>query len=233
MSDLHITEFGSMIWETDTKAHFERAIEVISMMNGIDAIIVTGDLSNDGSLWSYSYIDNTFSKLGIPTFCCPGNHDNIENFQRMNYCSSKKCINLNGWKILNLDSTIPDMGRGMLSSSVLDYIEKELSDNNTPTIIAFHHPSVEPGGWLNRKLLENRESFIDFITQKTNVKMVLYGHTHYSITHNIGNILFSSAPSVGFAFNKDYPKFQIVKGQEGFNIIELHEDRIIIETIRI
>ena len=58
MSDLHITEYGSEIWKTDTKSHFDRAIEQISQMDDIDCIIVTGDLSNDGSQWSYSYIDN-------------------------------------------------------------------------------------------------------------------------------------------------------------------------------
>lgn len=233
MSDLHITEYGSEIWKTDTKSHFDRAIEQISQMDDIDCIIVTGDLSNDGSQWSYSYIDNAFKSIGIPTICCPGNHDNIVNLKKMNYCSFKQIVHINGWKLLNLDSTIPNMGRGRLNSETLDYIDNELSTDNAPTIIAFHHPSVEPGGWLDRKLLEDRDSFNQYITQKNNVKLVLYGHSHYAIAHKIGATIFSSAPSIGFAFNKELPKFQIAKGEEGFNIIEIEGECISIKTIRI
>ena len=108
-----------------------------------------------------------------------------------------------------------------------------MSTDNAPTIIAFHHPSVEPGGWLDRKLLEDRDSFNQYITQKNNVKLVLYGHSHYAISHKIGATIFSSAPSIGFAFNKELPKFQIAKGEEGFNIIEIEGECISIKTIRI
>ena len=38
MSDLHITEYGSEIWKTDTKSHFDRAIEQISQIDDIDCI---------------------------------------------------------------------------------------------------------------------------------------------------------------------------------------------------
>ena len=95
-----------------------------------------------------------------------------------------------------------------------------------PTIIAFHHPPIEPGGWLNRRLLENRDFFTKYISEKNNVKLVLYGHIHYHIQHRIGNTLFSAAPSIGYAFDKDMPKFQIAKGQEGFDIIDIHDGSI-------
>ena len=58
LSDLHITKDGVEIWGTNTLSHFQQAIDVISQIDDIDAIIVTGDLSNDGSNWSYTYIHN-------------------------------------------------------------------------------------------------------------------------------------------------------------------------------
>ena len=84
LSDLHITKDGVEIWGTNTLSHFQQAIDVISQIDDIDAIIVTGDLSNDGSNWSYTYIHNCLKKLGVPVFCCPGNHDNLENMQFVN-----------------------------------------------------------------------------------------------------------------------------------------------------
>ena len=86
LSDLHITDNGVEIWGTDVKGHFDRAIELIRQLDDIDGIIVTGDLSNDGSEWSYSYISRSFKKLNIPFYCCPGNHDCIETMVDMELC---------------------------------------------------------------------------------------------------------------------------------------------------
>ena len=58
LSDIHLMENGQIIWDTDTKSHFDKAIEIIKKSSDIDAIIISGDLSNDGSEWSYRYIDN-------------------------------------------------------------------------------------------------------------------------------------------------------------------------------
>lgn len=233
MSDLHITEYGREIWETDTKTHFDKAIEYISKLNDIDAIIVTGDISDDGSEWSYNYVSKVFEQFAIPVICCPGNHDKKEKMNLLTSCHLEELVELGDWKILNLDSTLPEMARGGFDAKTMRYIESELSRDNKPTIIAFHHPSLEPGGWLNRKLLEGRELFNDYISNKASVKLILYGHTHYPIMHNVGSKIFSSAPSIGFAFDKDLPKFQIANGKEGFNIIEIEKCDIQIHTVHL
>jgi len=78
MSDMHLMKDGLPIWDTNTMDHFNKSIDIIRGMNNIDAIIVTGDLSNDGSRWTYQYVDQMFFSLGIPTYCCPGNHDSLK-----------------------------------------------------------------------------------------------------------------------------------------------------------
>ena len=61
MSDLHLTKDGIPIWETNTMDHFNKSIEIIRGMKDLDAIVVTGDISNDGSEWTYRYADRLFS----------------------------------------------------------------------------------------------------------------------------------------------------------------------------
>lgn len=75
ISDIHLTEHGQVIWDTDTLSHFESAIQVLSKIKDLDAVIVSGDLSNDGSEWTYHYIDERLATLKLPVFCCLGNHD--------------------------------------------------------------------------------------------------------------------------------------------------------------
>ena len=237
MSDLHLTEKGKIIWGTDTMAHFDRAIDDIRHMDDIDAIIVTGDLSDDGSLWSYQYADKRFASIEIPTYCCPGNHDSLKTMLcdfRPAFISFLPTFCLEGWKIILANTVVPDeanqslnKSRGFLSDDWLLRIEEELKEG-LPTIIAMHHPSQEPGGWLNRRLLENRSVFNDMITNYPNARLVLYGHTHYFTDFICGNIRHTSSSAIGYAFNKDLPKFQIAEGLEGYNIIEIKNETITI-----
>ena len=75
LSDIHLENNGVPIWETDTMCHLNKAINIIKSLANVDVIVVSGDLSNDGSRWTYEYIDEIFETTGIPTICCPGNHD--------------------------------------------------------------------------------------------------------------------------------------------------------------
>ena len=233
MSDIHLAENGQEIWDTNTKDHFDKAIKIIGQIKELDAIIVTGDLSNDGSYWSYNYIKDSLT-FDVPIFCCPGNHDNSEVMKELNtnlFYLSDFCTDIAGYKLFVLNSTIPGMSRGLLSEASMSWLDESLGNSQMPSIIALHHPPIEPGGWLNRKLLENREDFVYMISKHKNVKLVLYGHIHYSIQHIIDKCCYSAAPSIGFAFDKDLPKYQIASGQEGFNLITITGTDIKIDTI--
>ena len=80
ISDIHLTENGRVIWGVNTLDQFCKAIGRIKDLDGIDGIFVSGDLSDDGSQWTYEFIDKAVAEIGIPTFCCPGNHDNLDEF---------------------------------------------------------------------------------------------------------------------------------------------------------
>ena len=243
MSDLHLTKDGCPIWETNTMEHFNRSIDVIRGMKDIDAIVVTGDISNDGSEWTYKYADRLFSSVGIPTFCCPGNHDSLKvMLEEYNPSFFKvlpqSCI-IDGWNLILLNSVIQDdedpnqnKARGFLSEASLNYMIQKLEEG-FPSIIALHHPPLEPGGWLNRKLLDNRDDFNKIISLYDNVKLVIYGHIHYFTNVLKGHVRYCSSSSVGFAFDKDLPKFQIADGYEGINLIEIINDSITINNIQL
>lgn len=243
MSDLHLTKEGYPIWETNTLEHFNQSIDIIRGMQNIDAIIVTGDISDDGSEWTYRYADRLFSSLRIPTYCCPGNHDSLKlmlnEYKPSFYQVLPPSCKLAGWKIVMLNSVIPDdknpnqnKARGFLSAESMNFIKHELEEG-LQTIIALHHPPIEPGGWLNRKLLDNRDEFNTIVSYYPNSRLVLYGHTHY-FTENLKNhIRYSSSTSVGFAFDMNLPKFQIADGLEGFSLIEIENNTINICNIRI
>lgn len=94
-----------------------------------------------------------------------------------------------------------------------------------------HHPSYSMNSWLDEKILINKEKFNKFVSFK-NVKLVLFGHVHHFHVYRYTNPFVASASSIGFAFKKDLPKFQIDKGGEGFSILEIN-DEITIRNFKI
>ncbi len=242
LSDLHLANEGKIIWDTDTVEHLHRALNTIKSISEIDLIVITGDISDDRSIWGYEYLDKNLSGLGIPIYCCPGNHDSMsimrEEYTPKNYRVEPK-MKMKGWKFLFFNTVVPDdkdpstnKARGMLKESDLEYLKRELEES-VPTCIVFHHPPLEPGGWLNRKLLDNRDEFNEVIKRYDSVRLVLFGHIHYPIVCNMNGITYTSPSSIGFAFDKDLPKFQIADGQEGFNIITIDKEHIMVEQILI
>ena len=228
ISDIHLTENGHEIWGVNTLDHFCTAIEKIKDLDGIDGIFVSGDLSDDGSLWTYEFIDRAFSAIGIPTFCCPGNHDNLDVFYngyRPSFYRNCDTVELCGWNFIMLNSAARDMSRGVFCHEKLISL---IQGCKGKVVVVLHHPPIEQEGWLNRKLLENRDRFNDIIQQAENVRMVLYGHTHYHTKVIINGKVYSSAPSIGFAFNPKLHKFEIANGEEGFSIIEIDGDNVVI-----
>ena len=233
LSDLHIPENSQDIWGINPADRLNAMVSKIKDLRNIDAIFISGDISNDGSLWSYQYVDKILAEVGIPAYCCPGNHDNLKLFYagyKPKFYSTQELQKINDWTFILLNSAVEGMSRGMIDLENLKYLLSQATGN---IAIVLHHPPIEQEGWLNRKLLENRDEFNDIVFENHNVKLVLYGHTHYHTSQLFNNIIYSSAPSIGFAFNPTLPKFQIAKGEEGLTMITLDGDNIQIEKILI
>ena len=241
MSDLHLSADGALVWEEDCRRKFLTAIKQIKMMRDVDAIIVSGDISNDGSLNSYYFADRVFSELNIPTYWCAGNHDNLGvmfTTFKPKFCHLSNQALIGGWRLYMVNSVAKDAdnpsinrSRGIVTIKERKELDDQLSKNLEPTIIVLHHPPLEIGGWQDNKILKERETFRNLLCRHTNVKLVLSGHVHEFSLKNNRNIIYSTASSIGFAFCAKRQKYEIIHGQESFNVIILGKKEIIIEEI--
>ena len=48
---------------------------ILAEENNVDFIILTGDISDDGSIHSYQYVANLFEKMNKKIYFINGNHD--------------------------------------------------------------------------------------------------------------------------------------------------------------
>ena len=241
MSDLHLPANGELLWGEDCRRKFLIAVGQIKKMRDIHAIIVSGDISNDGNIDSYIYADQVFAELNIPTYWCAGNHDNLSVLSttfKPKFCRIGGQIKIGNWRVYLINSVIMDAdnpsmncSRGMVMKKIRKELNEQLSKNPEPTIIVLHHPPLEIGGWQDNKILKDRETFREMLSQHENVKLVLSGHVHDFSAKKDKNIIYSTASSIGYAFSAKGPRFEVIHGQEGFNCISLGEKDIIIENI--
>ena len=78
--------------------------------NQPDAVLLTGDLTQDHSLASYQLISQLFSDWSCPVFYLPGNHDDMELMQHA-FASAPFCadteLSLGDWRLCLLNSKGP------------------------------------------------------------------------------------------------------------------------------
>ena len=86
-----------------------------------DAVLVTGDLVQDDAT-GYEHFRRLFARLGKPVLCIPGNHDFVP---QMRAALADRPFELDGpadigaWRIVLLDSVVPNQAGGSLSVEML------------------------------------------------------------------------------------------------------------------
>ncbi|MFJ9245327.1 metallophosphoesterase [Streptomyces sp. NPDC101776] len=173
----------------------------------VDAIVVTGDLANDGAVEAYTAVRELVGGFaqrmgGVPVFYTTGNHDEREVFGKVLgsghlaadgtdrvvsavfpvefACAAVSDVG--GYRFITLDSLVPGKVYGRLSGAQLDWLKEELS---TPfgngTVLAFHHPPIALDVPSQRAFgLLNPGELADAI-RGSDVRVVLTGHFHLQL----------------------------------------------------
>lgn len=241
MSDLHLTGNGTPVWGENSRRKFMSALSQVRSMEDIDVIIVSGDISDDGTIDSYIYADQEFAKLNIPTYWCAGNHDNLDTLAKIfrpSFCHIGGQVLIDGWRLYVINSVAIDeydpntnRSRGIVTSQQREKLNKQLDMQPEPSVIVLHHPPLEIGGWQDDKILKDRDTFRALLYKHDNVRIVLSGHVHCFSIKKEKNIIYTTASSIGYAISSQMPRYTIEQGNEGFSCITLNEKEIIVENI--
>ena len=120
----------------------------------LDGVIITGDISDDGSTASYSDAYDILKELNLPLLAIPGNHDLRQ--PMMSYFAKDIDIQSSeffDWiyetsdtVVIGLDTLVEGQKYGMLRSKSLNLLFKNLSQPSEKNIIlAIHHPPINTG----------------------------------------------------------------------------------------
>ena len=232
ITDSHLLEGGNIKLHNIpiNEIHFKIFSELKKIETEIEFILVTGDISENGSDESYLNAREIFSSLNKPTYWIAGNHDNLKAihwFNNQTNIRSEKSFTVNGIHFILLNSVAissdgKNRSRGVLSISELNFLKLELEQNATKQIVvALHHPPIKSGTWKDDRMLENAEEFFEVINQFNNVKLVLYGHQHQVNETTIGGTKFYSPPAASFQFHKTI-KWGFDNLPAGFGVISIY-----------
>ena len=247
LSDLHITLPGHLVHGIDPLPQMRRVIDRIRALDVTPAfVVVSGDLSDDGSAESYEVVQGLLEEIGdgdIPILLALGNHDDRAAFRRVvlgqaasdggqPYCHSQT---IDGLRAIVLDSVIPGETAGELGAAQLAWLEENLqSPASRGTLIVLHHPCrlAGPAHHYPDFILGDAAALEAVVARYPGqIIGVLAGHSHQANAAPVAGTLHATAPAVlvqlDFFAGSDYVP---VPGA-GFNLCLLDDAGLVVSPV--
>lgn len=175
-----------------------------------DAIVLTGDLVNDGRADEYAVLAEALIDPPAPLFLMPGNHDDRErlraHFPAHAYLPAQGALSYTieqfPLRIVMLDQTVPGEVHGDITSAQAAWLDDTLAAApERPTLVALHHPPFATHDLLFDTIgLRRWEAFNVVIARHRQVVRVLCGHHHRFAVGQSGHAPVIIAPSTSWAY---------------------------------
>lgn len=246
LTDLHVRPRGlPAIRAAETNLLTERALRAVrDLRPRPDALIISGDLTNNGLPAEYACLAEMLARLvEMPIYVIPGNHDDRaamrEHLAHLPGVTSdpefiQYTVDNLPVRLVMLDSWIKGSAAGELCDKRLAWLDRTLAaEPDKPTMVVVHHPSFPCGiRHMDQIILRDPAAFNAIIAGHPQVARVLFGHHHRQITANIGGHaigivgpgvahiveleLFNDAPA---AWTLEPPAFLLHAWVEGAGIV--------------
>jgi 3',5'-cyclic AMP phosphodiesterase CpdA len=207
ISDPHLVREGTLAYgRIDTPGMLERCVrKILALPRKPDAVIATGDLTDNGTLEEYGLLAELLAPLPMPVFLAAGNHDDRHALQ----AAFPQHLHLRGEdgfvqyviddfpvRLVVLDTLVPGAPGGELCERRLRWLDRTLAQSDRPTIIAQHHPPFASGlTFMDRMNLADPAAEAAVIAQYPYVERVISGHIHRTTQTRFAGTLASICPS--------------------------------------
>ncbi len=231
VSDMHLfADENEQLLGMPTTLSFQATVEQLKTLRSeLDLLLLTGDVSGDGSPESYEMVQNLLRSLAISTYWLPGNHDSaiaMEEVLNLRLVSRRKSFERGGWHFILLDSTVSGCVQGYLSAKTLGWLDFQLSmGGNKPTLLALHHPPFKVDSkWLDTSTLQNSQDLFAVVDRHPQVKLVLFGHIHQEFHCQRHSVDYLGTPSTCIQFAPLSSKFSLDQKSPGFRLLKLYRN---------
>ncbi len=188
-----------------------------------DLVLATGDLAQEPIPKTYSlFAELVRERYGGPILAVPGNHDIGEAMRKV---FPRKCLAMDSWSIVALDTHVDHEVAGNVSSEDLDALSEQLQEDHDHLLVVGHHPLTDIGcAWLDAHRVVNGEAVVGLLESCPASRAYLCGHIHqeYDRIHN--GIRYLATPSTCWQFAPDSDSFGFDDSPPGWRWLELHDD---------
>ena len=193
LSDIHVgAQFREQI--------FEKVIHEVNSLNP-DAVVITGDLTNEGLKEQYEKCKTLISKINADKIIAiSGNHD----YRNTGYLHFKKYFPFqtineldDNVVLVTLGTARPDRDEGEVGYRQTLWLERTMKKyQNKTTILAMHHHLIGIPDTGSDRLTIIDAGDVLRATLDSNVNLVLCGHKHRPWLWDFNNLLIANAGSV-------------------------------------
>lgn len=242
LSDTHlVNERRPLYGAIDTDATLTTMLDRLRAADTqLDAIVLTGDLADAGAGDAYvrlrELIEPFAKERGCPVLWVMGNHDDRATFRTelLREPASTGPIDrvhdINGLRIIALDSTVPGFHHGDISAEQLDWLRNQLAvPAEHGTLIALHHPPM-PTTLPLLQLVELRDTdAFEKVVRGSDVRGIIAGHFHYSTHSTFAGVPVSVAAATCYTQDLILPSgyTRARDAAQGANLVHVYPDRIV------
>jgi len=188
ISDPHIVVGPGDAARSDALAAVVR--DLVGLAAPPDAVLVSGDITDDGDPRAYERARQLLAPLPMPVHVLPGNHD-VRDALRASFpvggrggpgAPVRYAVECGALRLVVCDTTQPGRDDGRLDEASLEWLAAELAaDPETPTIVAMHHPPLLTGIAAMDAIglpAADRAALAEIVTRSPQVRRITVGHAH-------------------------------------------------------
>jgi Icc protein len=216
ITDIHLVAPPKLVSGVlDTAKLFARQVaqilEAMPRLGPIDAVLVTGDVSDDGTEESYALFRKMVEPLGLPLLVIPGNHDARAPmraaFADLGLFAASGRLNwarqIGDLRIVGIDTLVEGSGGGIVDEATLAFLDREMAVEG-PVLLALHHPPFVSGiAFMDSIGLSGTAELAEVLSRaKADIRIVC-GHLHAAVTGQISRFTALVGPSPCSNFRYD------------------------------
>ena len=224
----------------DTEANLVETLARVEQLDvRPDALVFTGDLTDLGEPAAYArlrqIVEPVAARMGAPVVWVAGNHDERPEMRRdlLGLPADQRPVtgvwDLGGLRLVALDSSVPGWHHGEIDAAQLAWLRDVLAEPAPlGTILALHHPPL-PSHVPLFDILELRDQpALAAAIAGTDVRAILAGHLHYSMSGTFAGVPVSVAAASCYTMDVARPP-QRVNGMDAgqsFHLVHVYDDTV-------
>jgi 3',5'-cyclic-AMP phosphodiesterase len=219
ISDTHLRAVPNTPADRDPDASLLATIDAVRNVNA-DLVLLTGDLSDDGSVAALQRLRSTVAVLSPAILAVAGNHDDADNVQAV--FGPTDTVDLGVWRVLGIESVIRGEHHGSVDVEALTKRLDQLDER--PTVLAIHHPPRSPSTNPMFQLI-GADEMLAALRERPHVRAVVSGHLHEAFDRHDGDLQLLGAPSSYYAIRHTDGQYVLVDdGIVGAQVLTLGDD---------